>query len=153
VPTHTFSSVLELDVLLVPGGFGTRLLDSEPIKEAIKFIADIYPSLKYLIAVCTGSALVARTGVLDGRRATTNKRAFKEVTEWRESVEWVAKARWVVDGNIWTSSGVSAGIDVILAWIGKVYGEEVAKGITVGIEYTRNEDAGDDPFAGLYELV
>ncbi|KAL4861718.1 hypothetical protein BDV12DRAFT_203722 [Aspergillus spectabilis] len=153
VPTHTFSSAPELDVLLVPGGFGTRLLDSEPIKEVIKFIADVYPRLKYLITVCTGSALVARTGLLDGKKATTNKRAFKEVTEWRESVKWVAKARWVVDGNIWTSSGVSAGIDVILAWIGEFYGEAVARGIGVGIEYTRHEDAGDDPFAGLHGLV
>ncbi|KAL4881568.1 class I glutamine amidotransferase-like protein [Aspergillus karnatakaensis] len=153
VPTHTFSSPPELDLLLVPGGFGTRHLDSEPIKGAIQFIADVYPSLKWLATVCTGSALVAKSGVLDGKRATTNKRAFQDVTSWREEVEWVAKARWVVDGNIWTSSGVSAGIDLILSWIGVVYGEEVGRGIGEIIEYTRHEDAEDDPFAGLYGLA
>ncbi|KAL5340839.1 class I glutamine amidotransferase-like protein [Aspergillus crustosus] len=153
VPTHTFSTAPDLDVLLVPGGLGTRLLDSDSIKASIEFIADVYPSLQYLITVCTGSALAAKAGVLDGKKATTNKRAFKEVTAWREDVEWVARARWVVDGNVWTSSGVSAGIDVILAWIGSVYGEEVARGIAVGFEYTRHEDAEEDPFAGLYGLV
>ncbi|KAL2828888.1 class I glutamine amidotransferase-like protein [Aspergillus cavernicola] len=152
LPTHTFATAPEIDVLLVPGGKGVRCLDTKPITEAIKFIGEVYPSLKYLITVCTGSALVARSGVLDGRRATTNKKVFREAKGWRAEVEWVAKARWVVDGNIWTSSGVSAGIDVILAWMGEVYGKEVAKNIADHIEYERHEDPEDDPFAVLYGL-
>ncbi|KAL4958938.1 DJ-1/PfpI family protein [Aspergillus stella-maris] len=160
MPTHTFANAPELDVLLVPGGHGTRLADSVEIKEAIKFIETIYPSLKYLITVCTGSRLASLAGVLDGRKATTNKAVFHEAKSWvgedgkkGSSVSWVAKARWVVDGNVWTSSGVSAGIDVILAWMGAVYGEGVAKEITEVIEYSRHEEAGDDPFAQLYKLV
>jgi transcriptional regulator GlxA family with amidase domain len=57
-----------------------------------------------------------------------------------------------VDGNVWSSSGVSAGIDVTLAWIGDVYGEEVTRRIANGMEYTRHEDSGFDPFAELYGL-
>ncbi|KAL2860739.1 DJ-1/PfpI family protein [Aspergillus lucknowensis] len=152
VPTHTFANAPELDVLLIPGGLGIRLLHSEAITSAVDFIRYVYPSLKHLITVCTGSGLVARAGVLDGRRATTNKRAFVEVTGWRGEVDWVARARWVVDGNIWTSSGVSAGIDVMLAWIGNVYGEGVAKEIADIMEYRQVEDGGDDPFAELYGL-
>ncbi|KAL4778022.1 class I glutamine amidotransferase-like protein [Aspergillus varians] len=153
LPTHTFTTAPPLDVLLVPGGIGTRCVDTDPIKAAIAFIAGVYPSLQYLITVCTGAGLAARSGVLDGRRVTTNKRAFREMEAWGGGkVEWVAKARWVVDGNVWTSSGVSAGIDVVLAWMGVVYGEGVARGVADLMEYTRHEDAGVDPFAGLYGL-
>jgi len=62
-------------------------------------------------------------------------------------VEWVGKARWVVDGNIWTSSGVSAGIDLIYAWIAEVWGEETASLIADESEYERNKDPGNDRFA------
>lgn len=119
---------------------------------AIKCIKDTYPSLKYLITVCTGSGLAARAGILDGKRATTNKMAWKDMVALGPEVEWIPRARWVTDGNIWTSSGVSAGIDVTLAWIGSVFGEEKAKMIADGIEYTRHEDPKEDPFAELYGL-
>jgi transcriptional regulator GlxA family with amidase domain len=151
VPTHTYAAPPPLDVLLVPGGRGSR--GSGPIVlEAIKFIRDEYPHLTYLITVCTGSGLAARAGVLDGKRATTNKMAWKEMVALGPEVEWVPRARWVTDGNIWTSSGVSAGIDVTLAWIGSVFGEEKARRIADGLEYTRHEDSSWDPFAELYGL-
>lgn len=90
--------------------------------------------------------------MLDGKRATSNKMVWREMSALRPEVEWVARARWVVDGNIWTSSGVSAGIDVTLAWIGEVFGKEKAKGIADWIEYSRHEDPDVDPFAELYGL-
>lgn len=104
LPTHTFANVPDLDVLLVPGGAGVRAPD---VKNITDFIADQYPSLEYLITVCTGAGLAAKSGVLDGRRATTNKSAWSTVTAWGPKVDWVRQARWVVDGNIWTSAGVS----------------------------------------------
>ncbi|KAJ5871536.1 uncharacterized protein N7529_003889 [Penicillium soppii] len=146
VPTHTFATAPSLDVLLVPGGLGTR--GSSPVIEgAITFIRDVYPTLQYLITVCTGSGLAARAGVLEGRRATTNKKAWQETTVLGVNVEWVRRARWVVDGNIWSSSGVTAGIDVTLAWIEKLYGSDVAGEIADGLEYIRHENQNDDPFA------
>jgi len=151
LPTHTFESTPSLDVLLVPGGLGTR--ESTPaLNEAISYIREVYPKLKYLITVCTGSGLAARAGILDGKQATTNKRAWSTITEWGPNVQWIAHARWVVDGNIWTSSGVSAGIDVTFAWIAAVYGEDMARTIADVIEYERHTDSHWDPFAELYGL-
>lgn len=90
--------------------------------------------------------------MLDGKRATTNKKAFGEMVALGPDVEWVPRARWVVDGKVWTSAGVSAGIDVTLAWIGVVYGEEVAGRIAVYIEYCWQRDPSLDPFAELNGL-
>ncbi|KAJ5823360.1 hypothetical protein N7447_005700 [Penicillium robsamsonii] len=151
VPTHTFKTVPCLDLLLVPGGLGTRG-SSPAIEEAISYIQNVYPELKYLVTVCTGSGLAARAGVLNGKRATTNKMAWAETTRLAANVNWVPRARWVVDGNVWSSSGVSAGIDVTLAWIEEIYGSEVARKISNSTEYTRHEDPSHDPFAELHGL-
>lgn len=75
VPTHTFSTAPDdIEVLIIPGGFGSR--KEENIDSVVEFVKERYPSLKWLLTVCTGSAIVAKSGVLDGRRATSNKRAF-----------------------------------------------------------------------------
>lgn len=78
VPTHTFADApADIEVLLVPGGLGAR--DENNIQPAIDYVRSVYPKLQYLITVCTGSALVAKTGILDGVRATSNKAAFEWV--------------------------------------------------------------------------
>ncbi|THC97209.1 hypothetical protein EYZ11_003318 [Aspergillus tanneri] len=151
VPTHTFATAPPLDVLLVPGGIGTRG-SSQVVLDVIAFIERVYPTLKYLITVCTGSGLAARAGVLDGRKATSNKMVFHEMQALGPKVEWIPRARWVKDGNIWTASGVTAGIDVILAWVEEVYGKETTQAIANEIEHTRHLDASHDPFADLYGL-
>lgn len=108
-PTHTYTSAPnDIEVLLVPGGPGARYFN---ITTQLDFIKTTYPKIKYLISICTGAGVVARTGVLDGRNATTNKRAWARTTTMGPKVLWRSPARWVVDGNIWTSSGVSAGHD------------------------------------------
>jgi transcriptional regulator GlxA family with amidase domain len=147
LPTHTFASPPQkIDVLLVPGGVGNR--DEKSAAPVIEFIRSVFPSqVKYLITVCTGSAIAAQAGVLDGKRATTNKRAFDYVVGLRKEVDWVRRARWVVDGNIWTSSGISAGIDVMFAFVEGIYGRELAHGTAKRMEYVRNENWEDDPFA------
>ncbi|CAA7263773.1 unnamed protein product [Cyclocybe aegerita] len=150
VPTHTFDSVPPIDVLIVPGGVGNRAPAN--MDSVLAYIAKIYPSLQYLITVCTGSGLAARAGVLDGKRATTNKRAWARTVDLRTQVTWIPHARWVVDGNIWTSSGVSAGIDIIFAFIGETYGREVAPMIADFLEYERHTDSTWDPYAEKYGL-
>ncbi|KAJ5594139.1 uncharacterized protein N7459_000347 [Penicillium hispanicum] len=151
VPTHTFSNAPPLDVLLIPGGQGTRSADT-PVQEAVTYIRGSYPRLQYLITVCTGSRLAARAGVLDGKRATTNKMHFREDAGRAPGVNWIPRARWVTDGNVWTASGVSAGIDVTLAWVEEVYGKEKATQIADELEYERHEDLSYDPFAARYGL-
>ncbi|SMC19758.1 DJ-1/PfpI family protein [Clostridium acidisoli DSM 12555] len=138
-----------LKILFVPGGSGTR--EKVHDNDFINFIENISKQSKYIISVCTGSALLAKAGILNGKRATTNKRAFNWVTEQNEDVLWVKEARWVKDGNIYTSSGVSAGIDMALGFIEDLMGKEKALEISKGIEYLWNEDSNYDPFSKMYE--
>lgn len=158
VPTHTFANPpADLDVLFVPGGAGTRAVNSPypelRLTELIDYIRDVYPSLKYLVSVCTGAQLVAQAGVLDGRNATTNKNAFVSTAAFGPKTYWVAKARWVRDGNVYTSSGVTAGIDATLQFIEDVWGAERAAIIADGVEHVRVIDPSDDPFSdGLVDI-
>ncbi|KAI5460842.1 class I glutamine amidotransferase-like protein [Mariannaea sp. PMI_226] len=146
VPTHTFSDApSDIQVLLVPGGKGTR--NAKRMEPVVAFLKNYYPKLEYLLTVCTGSALAAWAGVLDGHKATTNKLSFQWVTEQGPNVDWVRRARWVTSGNIWTSSGISAGIDMIFAFISEQYGEALAEEVAVVLEYVRNKDPTVDPFA------
>ena len=127
-PTHTYATApSDIEVLLVPGGAGAR---APNLNATLEYITATYPKLKYLITVCTGSMVVAKTGLLSGVRATTNKAAWKSVVATDPSAQWIPHARWAVDENIWSSSGVSAGIDVTLAWIACLYGEDVAMNVT-----------------------
>ncbi|KAF2688908.1 class I glutamine amidotransferase-like protein [Lentithecium fluviatile CBS 122367] len=132
-----------IDVLLVPGGGGTR----GNVDKEISFVKAVYPSLQYLISVCTGSTIIARAGILDGKKATTNKKAWKWATTFGTNVEYIPAARWVKDGNIYTGSGVSAATDTAYAFVAEVYGEPVAQWIADASEYTRWTNASYDPFA------
>ena len=152
VPTHTFDTAPPLDVLIIPGGAGTRA-PSPLLNSTIDFVASRYPSLQYLITVCTGAGIAARAGVLDHKHATTNKKAWAQTTALGTKVKWVARARWVTDGNIWSTSGVSAGIDGLLAWMDAVYGRATATQIANHMEYERRLDSTDDPFAAIYGLT
>jgi transcriptional regulator GlxA family with amidase domain len=104
-------------------------------------------------SVCTGAALLARAGLLDGHRATTNKLSFKWVTEQGLAVEWIRQARWVEDGKFATSSGVSAGIDMTLALIAKLAGVETAEQVAIRMEYEWHRDPQWDPFAKIHGLI
>lgn len=148
VPTHTFetASALDLDVVIVPGGLGTRAND---LNSTIDFVRTVYPSLQYLISTCTGAGILARAGILDGRNATTNKNAWNSTVVYGPKTNWIAQARWVADGNVWTTSGVAAGIDGVLGWIGYVWGDQTAVDIANGIEYEWHRNSSWDPFAAL----
>ncbi|KAL4924997.1 DJ-1/PfpI family protein [Aspergillus undulatus] len=146
-PTHTFADAPDLDVLIVPGGMGTR---APNMTTTLDYITETYPKLQYLLTVCTGSTLVAKTGILDGKRATTNKASWDSVITNGPNVDWVPEARWVVDGNIWSSSGISAGIDATLAFIAESYGKENATLISDQMEYEWHEDSSWDPYAGRW---
>lgn len=160
LPTHTFTDEApnDLDVILVPGGAGTRnLTATQPAVDWLRARMDANSSsggLDYTLTVCTGASLLARTGYLEGRNATTNKAAFDWVrsVEHADKVNWVPKARWVVDGNVWTSSGVSAGTDMTLSWIEHVYGRNASEAVRISMEWVALSQT-DDPFAGLYGLA
>lgn len=150
VPTHTFLTAPPLDLLIVPGGLGTR---ATGLESARAYIKKTVPDLQYLLTICTGSGLVASTGVLDGRKATSNKAAWEWVTGQGPKVNWVPKARWTQDGKIWTSSGVAAGIDATYAFVEAIYGLEATNWILSKVEYERHTDASWDPWADYYNTT
>ena len=133
-----------VDVLLIPGGYGTRPEVNNAL--LIDLIREISNASKYVLTVCTGTALLARTGLLDGKKATSNKRAFDWVMTQGPEVHWIRKARWVVDGKYYTSSGVSAGMDMTLGFLQDIHGEAYALEVASKIEYTWNRDKDEDPF-------
>ena len=144
VMTERWKDVAPFDILLMPGGAGTRrLVDDKEMLGALKVGAE---AARWVLTVCTGSAVLARTGLLDGRRATSNKRAFEWVTAQRSAVCWVRKARWVKDEKFYTSSGVSAGIDMALAFIGDRRGKEEAIRTAQEIEYVWQQEEKTDLF-------
>lgn len=153
LPTHTFDNAPEdIEVLIIPGGLGTRAPSPE-LDPHVAFIKKTYPKLKYLIGICTGVGLVARTGILDGIRATGNKRSWSWVIAQSSKVHWISHARWVNSGNIWTTSGLTSGIDGAFDFVKSVYGEDVALNLANGLEYKRELDWRNDPFADLYNLT
>lgn len=148
---RTFADGTAYDFVLVPGGFGTRAeIDNAALTG---WIGEAAKSAECVMSVCTGSSLLARAGVLDNKSATTNKLVFEEMRRTGPATRWVAQARWVNDGKVWTSSGVSAGMDMALAVIGAHYGDEVAEQIALYTEYDWHKDAGWDPFARIHGLV
>ena len=96
--------------------------------------------------------MLAKTGLIDGRKATTNKRVFQFVKTNAPKVNWIAKARWVEDSKYFTSSGVSAGMDMALAVIAKSFGREKSLEIASRAEYEWHEDSSWDPFAATAGL-
>jgi transcriptional regulator GlxA family with amidase domain len=151
VAEHGFADCPKLDFVLVPGGIGTRNeIDNRAMMD---FLKARVAEAEVAMTVCTGTALFAKAGLLDGHRATTNKMAFQWVADQGPKVEWVKQARWVEDGKFATSSGVSAGMDMALAVIEKLYGKETSRALEVGTEYDRHTDAAWDPFAKIHGLV
>lgn len=133
-----------LEIFIVPGGLGTRKeVENKVLIDKIKEIATFS---KFVLTVCTGSALLARTGLLDHKTATSNKRAFAWVVTNGANVNWNTKARWTIDDKYYTSSGVSAGIDMVLGFIRDRHGIAFARRIAFEIEYSWNEDKDKDTF-------
>ena len=134
-----------VDIFLIPGGHGTRKEISNVL--LINIIRQISELSKYVLTVCTGSALLAKTGLLDGRKATSNKLAFNWVITNGEKVNWIKRSRWTVDGKYYTSSGVSAGMDMALGFLSDLHGKDFAGDVASQIEYTWQSDKDYDKFS------
>lgn len=151
VADYSFEDCPPLDLLLVPGGFGViPQLNNEALK---KFIRTRTEKTEITMSVCNGASILAAAGILDGRPATTNKAYWGLATGPGPNVKWVKEARWVDDGDIVTSSGVSAGMDMSLHVIARLFGKQTAEGIANGTEYEWHSDPQWDPFAKLHGLT
>ena len=141
---HDFGDCPALDLILLPGGFGTvEQLGNDALHA---FLRQRSARAEVTMSVCSGSAILARAGLLDGRRATSNKQFFDLARGQSAKVDWVTEARWVEDGPFATSSGVSAGTDMALGVIARLYGKERAQSIADLTEYEWQSDPTRDPF-------
>ncbi|GFF49071.1 isonitrile hydratase [Aspergillus udagawae] len=180
IPTLTLAEALQedqkFDTLFIPGGFGMMPLVWDPI--LLQRIGQLVDRAPNVFTVCTGSILLAATGRLDKRKATTNKRLYDEMTPKYAGVQWQKRARWVQDGKFLTSSGVTAGIDAGFAFLASTYvapedrqveaqksspcgdaspipGFSKEKAlrhahfVAFGLEYRWHSDPADDPFVDL----
>lgn len=144
---YDFNDAPDLDLTLLPGGIGTiPELGNEALLE---FLRQRCPQADINMSVCSGSALLARAGLLDGLQATSNKMFFNLATTQSDKVDWVEAARWVDAGKYVTSSGVSAGTDMSLAVIERLFGAERAQNIATFTEYQWHTDAASDPFVSF----
>ncbi|KXS10379.1 DJ-1/PfpI family protein [Gonapodya prolifera JEL478] len=161
VASYSFDNAPDLDVILLPGGFGTRA--QEKNEKMVQFLKKAGQKAKYVLTVCTGSLLFSRTGLLDGRPVTSNKAVMSRPEEFNSDKypgpQWKPHARWVHHAStgadvpdLWTSSGVAAGMDMTIAFISHVWGAEIARRIAQGSEYTPQEDPDVDVFADIYHL-
>jgi transcriptional regulator GlxA family with amidase domain len=144
VADYGFADCPRLDLIHVPGGFGA--VPQARNEAMLNFLRERSQQAQLTLSVCNGSGLIAAAGILDDRRATTNKQFFSLVASQGAKVDWVQKARWVDDGDIVTSSGVSAGMDMALAVIQRLFGKELAESIAAAAEYEWHRDPEWDPF-------
>lgn len=149
-PDVTFEDCPQLDWLLIPGGEGTRReVDNRVLTD---FVAKQAAGAQGVLSVCTGSFVLHAAGLLSGRRATTHWGSLDRLRELGDVT--VVEERYVRDGHVWTAAGVSAGIDLMLAFIADQAGEETAGKVQFYAEYypldRRYGDAADGPQAPAY---
>jgi transcriptional regulator GlxA family with amidase domain len=134
-PHVDFQQCPQLDFLLVPGGQGTRQEVDNPV--LVDFITEQARKCKAILSVCTGSFLLHRAGLLTGKKATTHWNSLERLRELGDVT--VVEERFVRDGNVWSSAGVSAGTDLMLAFIADTAGEETAGKVQFAAEYYPSE--------------
>ncbi|MDF0556224.1 DJ-1/PfpI family protein [Kamptonema sp. UHCC 0994] len=132
-PDYTILNCPQPDILIVPGGMGTRILmNHQPVIDWIKSCAK---TAELVLSVCTGSLLLAKAGLLEGLEATTHHKAFDLLIEIAPNTTVVKDLRFVDNGRIITSGGISAGIDMSLYVVGRLLGKEKAEQTAKHMEY------------------
>jgi transcriptional regulator GlxA family with amidase domain len=133
LPDYDLDDCPALDILVVPGGWGTRKeMDNELL---IKWIADRSRQVETLTSVCTGALLLGKAGLLDGKRATTHWRSLDWMQELFPKTTVEKQLHFVEDGALITSAGISAGIDMSLKVVSRYFGEAIARATAKHMEY------------------
>jgi len=145
VPTAVLADTKATDVLFVPGGVGVNALLTDT--EVLDWLRALAPTSRYITSVCTGALVLGAAGLLQGKRATTHWSALDMLARFGATP---VKARTVIDGNVVTGGGVTAGIDFGLTLAAELAGEEVAKSIQLTLEYDPQPpfDSGSPEKAG-----
>jgi transcriptional regulator GlxA family with amidase domain len=133
VPDHDLDTCPQLDILLIPGGLGFRhQMNNERL---LKWISDRSKQVQTLASVCTGSFLLGQAGLLGGKRATTHWRLLDSMQELFPKTIVDKTVHFVEDGALFSSAGISAGIDMSLKVVTRYYGEAVARATARHMEY------------------
>lgn len=133
IPNATLEAVPALDVVLVPGGQGTRREVDNPV--VIDWLRKVAPHCQWVTSVCTGALLICEAGLARGRRVTTHWGFIETLRERYPETEVLERRRYVRDGNLVTAAGVSAGIDMALWLTGQLWDVETARKVQHYIEY------------------
>ncbi len=129
---HSFDNCPQADVVVIPGGSGTRR--ERDNATMLDFIRRLDKDAEVVTSVCTGSFILASAGLLDGRRATTHWASIGNLQKY-ENVQVVDVDRYVDEGHVVTASGVSAGIDMALYLIGRLWSPKTARSVQKNMEY------------------
>ncbi|KAF3385477.1 hypothetical protein F1880_001720 [Penicillium rolfsii] len=144
VPTVAVDDVPELDILIVGGDDPATTKLPPKLQNLIRLHV---ASGKLIFTTCTGAAVVAATGALDGRRATVNHLGFNWVKRRYPNVQWTKEKKWIIDRNVWTGSGAVAGMDMVAHWIKENYGLDLLIQAALALDYEpRDVD-------GLYNVL
>ena len=130
---YDFSDALKADLVVVPGGRGTRTIIMDD--GFIDTLRDYLAAATWQASVCTGAALLGQTGFLDGKRATTNHAAIDWVRSMAVKASFTTDERYVRHGSVVTSGGVSAGIDMSMWFVGHLFGHDTARETQRVMEY------------------
>ena len=132
VPDTTIDEVKQLDILVIPGGF-TGTIEAAYDPKVLAWIRAIDQTTTYTASVCTGGWILGATGLLEGKRATTNWYRREAFLKKYKAIP--TNERYVHDGKYWTSAGVTAGIDMSLAMLNDNWGEKYTQGVMLDMEY------------------
>lgn len=141
MPTHSFANCPALDVVLVPGGFGTRREMKNPV--VLEWVRSAAERAEYVLSVCTGSLVLGSAGLLDGLHTTTHFLAFDELKAVAARSVIHEGARYVDNGRLVCSAGVSAGVDMSLHVIRRMHGDDIARETARYMEYEGLWDSPD----------
>ncbi len=150
VQTSPISTAQNIDTLMIPGGSGTRSASLDPL--LLECLCSLAPHCRRVASVCTGTFILAKAGLIDGLRVTTHWRHSQQLANNFPKVKVAPNQIWVRDGKIWSSAGVSAGIDLALALVSDDFGNAIAKNVAREIVVYYKRPGGQSQFSTIEEL-
>ncbi|GAE29649.1 DJ-1/PfpI family protein [Halalkalibacter hemicellulosilyticus] len=133
-PDYSFANHPPLDIVIIPGGYGAEKVEIDNPK-VIEWIQHQQPKVEFMTSVCTGALLLAKAGILDGRKATTHWMDIDQLEQQFPSVSVQRGVKFVDEGSLITSGGISAGINMSFHLISRLHGKEVAVATANRMEY------------------
>ena len=137
-PHYTIQNHPELDIVVIPGGWGVWAARQQ--KEIVEWVRQIAQRVPITSSVCTGTFLLGTAGLLEHRKATTHWESLERLSQEFPETKVYREVRWVDDGNLVTSAGIEAGIDMSLHLVERLLGHEIAKETAGDMEYNWREN-------------